>query len=285
MIILLGLFICNSALAQNCKRAPAFLKELGFDPNRSALTTTIQRQKGVVLVEYDRQGNINRQYQHPTWKTMGHAGKVTLGPMGDAYVLPTPMVNAYDNPAQEMNTIYKIDNESGKLEKWVRLPVQADPHAGNPYGLMGATIDCRTLQLYVSTISGSTYEKEEGQIFRIDLRTKKVESILSSTDAMGLCLVESRGQRFLYYGKARASEIWALDVNDPSSKPVRVVNLDGIGPRGDDRARKLDISSQGRLTVTGVPFYYNLTAPVMKRESRYVFQLSNGQDWVLQGIQ
>lgn len=182
LIILLGLFICNLALVQNCKRAPAFLKELGFDPNRSALTTTIQRQKGVVLVEYDRQGNISRQYQHPSWKTMGHAVKVTLGSMGDAYVLPTPMVKAYNNPAEEMNTIYRKDNQTGRLEKWLSLPVEHHPHPGNPYGLMGAVIDCNSQNLYVSTISALIDRQIDCNLAKRKIKEMEGSCILAELD-------------------------------------------------------------------------------------------------------
>lgn len=48
--------------------------------------------------------------------------------------------------------------------------------------------------------------------------------------------------------------------------------LDGIGPRGDDKARRIRFDKYGRMNITGIPFNYNLTANSNPLESKYQFQ-------------
>lgn len=62
--------------------------------------------------------------------------------------------------------------------------------------------------------------------------------------------------------------------------------LDGIGPRGDDKARRIRFDKYGRMNITGIPFNYNLTANSNPLESKYQFQWNEDEKlWKLVSVE
>jgi hypothetical protein len=60
------------------------------------------------------------------------------------------------------------------------------------------------------------------------------------------------------------------------------INLDGIGPRGNDKARRLRYDQAGNLLVYGMEFDYSLAANSTRVETMYKFTYHAGEKkWVL----
>ena len=59
------------------------------------------------------------------------------------------------------------------------------------------------------------------------------------------------------------------------------LSLNGYGPRGDDKARKIKFSN-GTMLVNGISFNYNLQASSEKPETLYSFRWNiNNKKWEL----
>ena len=58
---------------------------------------------GVVLVQYKDIQNpslgLSKRHVDPSWRTAGYVSTVTLDNKGNAYILPSAMVNTIHNPA------------------------------------------------------------------------------------------------------------------------------------------------------------------------------------------
>lgn len=282
-------FIIGSAIillpfygtSQNtCARQPEFVQQLNYDLSRSGFSTSDRMNMGIIFAEFKdprNPGEYTRVYQHPSWKSAGFLGSIIFDEAGNIYIAPLPVVNSLHNPAQEKNTIFKIDHASGVMERFFALPIESKYDPRNPFGIVGMTYDCDSKSLYVSTLEGSDGNNENGKIFRVNVATGKSELIIDHTDALGLATFVLQGQKKLFYGSARSSKIFSISLdndNAADSIAVPVINLGGLGPRGDDKARKLKFSSDGKLHINAVEFDYNLIAPTVKQETVYTYVFS-----------
>lgn len=291
IFFLVCLFIQKS-IGQECKGAPQFIAALGFDPNKSAISTTELKVMGAVLIELQDVRNTssrrNKTFQDPSWKSAGYLGSVTTDRMGNIFVVPKPNVNMLYNLPKDQNTIYRIESKSGKMKSFVKLPMKVMPHERNPYGLTGSFLDCQNNDLIVSTVAGSDQMHEIGLVYAVNSSTGEYFEILKNLDVLGLGIVNIRGERKLFLGLARKSEVWSvlLDAaNKAIGKPKLEISLSGLGPRGDDRIRKIRFQQNGSMDLTGTTFYYNLTAPVNAAETVYNFSFSESiNSWKLTGL-
>ena len=56
-------------------------------------------------------------------------------------------------------------------------------------------------------------------------------------------------------------------------KPRLEVSIEGLGPHGDDRARKIRFNEQGEMTLSAIEFFYNLSNPPNQfADMTYVFK-------------
>ncbi len=288
-ILAFFLILGNYAQAQNeikpCQKEPAFIRTLGFDPLWTALSTSEKQKIGIVLVEFEQLPNqlapsINTPkktvYQHESWKQAGYFSSITFDFFGNAYTLPTPLISMLYNPIKKLNTIYKIDGYTGILQEWLSLPFAAFPHANNPYGLLGITYDCTSDLLIASTVAGSSRQRELGVIYLIQATTKKITDTLKNKDVIGMTVAfDEKNKKRLYFGKARTGAIYSIPIQ-ANGKFIRnqlrfELSLDGYGPRGDDKARKMKMLN-GSLLVSGVAFNFNLQASSEKPETNYSFR-------------
>jgi hypothetical protein len=172
------------------------------------------------------------------------------------------------------------------MNEWINLPFAAKPSSQNPYGLLGINYDCQDHFLVASTVAGSDRYNERGVIYLINPINKKATDSIKNFDAMGLgfALDELRKKR-LYYGSARTGNIFSVIVNSKGKiekKTIRKeLSLEGYGPRGDDKARKIKFSGN-QLLVSGTAFNYNLQAASEKPETLYTFiWLAKEKKWGL----
>ncbi len=262
--------------ANYCRAMPPFAVNQGFS-QQSYFSTSERRVAGLVLIDGSelRRGAT---YQHPSWTSAGSLGPIQLDGSGNAYVAPVPTINVLANAADAQNTLYRVDGETGVMAAYVTVPPAQSADATNPYGLLGLSYDCDVKSVYATTVAGSTRLAEVGQIVRIDASgaAGRVADTLGNIDAIAVASWNGAGGKRLLYGKARTSEIWSIAVDgrgDFTGEPKLEFSLAGLGPRGDDKARRIVVDSATQLTVYGIEFSYNLIAPSEKQQTAYAFVL------------
>lgn len=284
-LIALGLLGCHDEEVEfqsnDCKKQPAFIPSVGFNPSRTAYSTSEKKIKGLILMEINAPGDTSqggrKVYQHPSWQMGGWLGPLQVDPDGNAYVASIPVVNVLDNPPHKQNHIYRVDGQTGVMEAFMTLPIPEAIPPENPYGVLGFAYRCEGDILYVSSVMGSTRQQERGCIYAVDTKSKKVIDVLKNIDALGLGISYISGKRVLYFGLARQPEIWQIVLDQSGSfvgKPTMALSLEGLGPRGDDKARRIRFDKNNNMIVSAVEFNFNLTAPTEKQESIFQFLYS-----------
>jgi hypothetical protein len=194
----------------------------------------------------------------------------------------------WDNRAHQQNRVLRVDSGTGNLRVLAELPTPEGADATqNPYGTLGLAYDCETQLLYVTTIAGSTRTRERGRIYALDPNSGQVRFQLDNIDAMGLHLVkmggDKPGDKRLYFGRIREPEIWSIAVAGNGAlqgEPRFEFSLEGLGPRGDDKARRINFTPDGEMLVWGIEFSVNLVAPTEKQQSLYRFRFDqNARKW------
>lgn len=280
--------ICAQAQIKDCRVLPRHLSKSGFDASKSALSTSENKKMGLCYVEFNENGE-NKIYQHPTWRNAGYLSAMIINEKGEIFLAPTPVINTLYNKIDAQNTIYKIDATSGELKKWLDLPKGATPNSENPYGLIGLAYDCESRVLYASSVMGSNKEKEHGVVYAINTDNATIIGKIEELDAMGLGVIQKNNQKRLMIGSARSGVLQSIELGKDGTfigaKTIEF-SLENMGPRGDDIARKIRMTPDGILTISGIEFYFNLTAPTEKQESKYSFRYMNNQNkWQLMQIQ
>lgn len=290
LILILGKNVQAQREIKPCQQEPAFIRTLGYDPLWTALSTSEKKTVGIVLVQFEQQAGQTAPtpqtpqrsvYQHPSWQSAGYMSSITFDKDGNAYSIPTPLISMLYNPKEKLNTIYRIDAYTGVMKEWLSLPYAAKPSSGNPYGLLGITYDCTAGLLLAATVSGSDRYSEKGLIYSIHTATRKIADTLKAKDAMALTVAyDEKDQKRLYFGRTRTGEIYSLPLTAEGKfirKQMRKeLSLEGYGPRGDDKARKIKFAG-GTMMVSGVAFNYNLQASSEKPETNYSFRWNNLQ--------
>lgn len=268
-----------------CQKEPAFIQHYGLDPLWSALSTSEKHRMGLVLVEIIKTGteakpSMNsfkgRIFQDSSWKKAGWLSGISLDATGNVYTIPAPLVSVLDNPPQNQNSIFRVDAQTGIMQKWLQLPLKKYEPGNSPFGLMGISFDCSSGTLFASSIAGSKRFKENGIVYAIEAATKKLKDSMVGIDAIGMTLYfDPSGNKRLLFGKARTGEIWSVIINNKAgfvkSSLQKELSLAGLGPRGDDKARKIRFSN-GILSINGIAFNYNLQASSEKPETIYDFK-------------
>ncbi len=282
-----GITSCGEKMAEDeitqigiahCQRQPQFLAGTGFNTKRSALSTSESRIKGLVLVQLpEKQGDTagRKTWQHPSWKNFGWMGPITTDEQGNSYTAPVPVINILDNPPGKQNTVYKIDSKTAEMVPLANLPGADSAAKENVFGLLGLYYDCHAKKLYASSVAGSDRLHEKGIIYLLNPDDGKVLDKLPGIDAMGLCTGGITGTKRLYFGSSRTSAVYSVQISQSgefNGSPQQEFSLDMLGPRGDDKARRMRFDKNGDLLVHGVEFNYNLTAPTEKQETIYRFR-------------
>ena len=233
----------------NCAATPKFLAKLNLGNN--ALFEISDTHRLVLLLPSPDSDAVSK-YQNQSWSQAGLVGAFATDRQGNVYVAPTPRLGPGVKAAQPQNTLYKVDTNTGELGAFVTLPDAAAPSPGNPFGIMGLAYDCDTNSLYVSSLAGSTADREAGHIYRVDLNLGAVAGRLDNVDALGLAVGSAADGKVLYFGSARAPQL-------------RAVNLDAGGNfqgaaraagalTGAERALRLTITSPGAMTAQTIAF-------------------------------
>jgi hypothetical protein len=278
----------RNGAATYCRRIPPFVNALGFSSN-ALLSTSDKIRKGLLLIELPKGDTPPKEYQHPSWSKAGWLAPISLDEKGNVYLGPVPVVNTLFNPASEQNTLYRVDSVDQELRPFLTLNTTAKVNEQNAFGILGIALNCNDRSLYVSSVFGSTRQQALGQIVRINPETKAQTVVLANTDAMGLALYRYPTETRLFYGLAREPEIWSVGLTDAGAakSDARLeINLEQLGLRGDDRARRINFQPNGDVLVWGVDFSFNLIAPTEKLETIYRFARNNEKNsWQYAGIE
>ncbi|HKK89166.1 MAG TPA: hypothetical protein VJ917_09970 [Saprospiraceae bacterium] len=263
--------------AQPCAGVPKFLEARGFEPGQAALSTSERRQMGLVLLSVGSKEGENassKSYAHPSWDDQGYLSSITRDRQGHIYVAPKPNVNMLHTPRENLNTIFRVHAQNETMAPFQKLPGEVQISNENPYGILGLHYDCLTDHLLVSTVNGSTQQEEDGKVYAINTNTREVMPLVNHLDILGLAVVPIDGGQFqLLLASARESLVFALpvDIELRVIGPAQpVISLEGLGPRGDDRGRKMEYVNN-QLIIYGTPFYFNLSAPTIPPETQYIF--------------
>jgi hypothetical protein len=288
LVFFLVLSISAQAQNRDCRVMPPYTRNTGFDLSRLAFSTSERKVMGLNLVEISQQANQpNRTYQHPSWKKAGWLGPIVITEKGEVWVAPVPIVNVLHNKIEEQKRLWKVNAQTAEMTMVLDLPSLSPPNQENPFGILGMAYDCDNGMLYVTSVAGSTRKAELGSIFAINSKDLSIVGRIDSVDAMGVGVGTVAGEKRLYFGKTRSGEIMSVALSDTgnfSGSPQTVFSLEGLGPRGDDHARKIRFSPDGKMLIQGVEFYYNLTAPTEKQETNYRFTFVPVKGWVLESV-
>jgi hypothetical protein len=272
-----------------CKANPSFIQSLGFDPRFSFFSTSEIRTMGLVLLQSDQPGNpnarITRSFQDTSWRKGGWLAPILLDESGNIFTAPAPFISILENPVSNNNTIYRVDSKTGRMEEFMRLPSADSMNTDNPFGIIGMIYLCKPGILYVSSVAGSKRYEENGHIYAIDIKKKKIIDQLDHTDAMGMGITYITGQRKLFFGTGRNPEIWSVHLINKgkfSGSPQKEFTLENLGARGDDKVRRIRTDQYGNLIVHGIEFNFNLIAPREKQETVYNFYYDEeNKKWLL----
>jgi hypothetical protein len=261
-----------------CKTLPSFVRGLGFDPRKSAFSTSEKQVMGLVLKEFNDTGN--RIYQHPGWKQAGWLSVLQLDKFGNIFTAPAPFISVLDNPVAKQNTLYRVGANDQLMTAFIDLPLPTDSSGRNPFGIMGIAYNCRNNLLYVSSIAGSDLQAEKGCLYVIDAATKEIIDRYEGKDFFGLEICIVGDKPMLLAGSTRTSQVFQFKLNSKgklSSGPEQLIDLTGAGPRGDDKARKIVLNNDGVLVISGLQFSYNLIASTERPETTYYYKYDPDQ--------
>jgi hypothetical protein len=274
--------------ANECKALPPFIKKIGFNPATSAFSTSEKRIKGLALVQYNTPGDTTngggKIYQHESWKQAGYLGPTLLGPQGHCFAGPVPVINLLDNEPAKQNIVYMVDANTGVMNKFIELPLPDSIYNTNPYGILGFTYLCEADVLYISTVAGSNRQTQNGVVYAVSAITGQIIDKLENTDVMGMGISYLPGKRTLYCGSARSSDVYVVSIDKDgrfTGKLNFAFSVAGIGPRGDDKIRRIRFDKTGNMLLHAIEFNFNLTAPTEKQESIYTFQYDEAtKNWI-----
>jgi len=271
-----------------CRSSAPFVKELGFDPTRSDLSTTEPGRLGVVLVEHPRKvadSASKRIYQDVSWIRDGRMGQTTVDIDGNIYTAPFPGTDEKNVSLEKMNRVFKIDAETGKMEVLTELPHTNSSASVLPFAVLGLYFDCHGKKLYVSSIAGSTMENQNGTIYVIDPKTGNIEDQLKGYDAGAVFVGGITGEKRLYFGGLRTSDIYSIGLTDDGKfqgKARSEGTLAHRGNSGKDRARGIRFNENGSLLISASAFDFTAAASKPQKETSYQFSYSKvKKKWTL----
>lgn len=260
-------------LTNSCRKVPEFVSSL-----KMRIPSLDSRQLGVMGLVIRDQSQKNKVWQHESWHQSAYIGSFDRDQKGNIYVFPTPYVSLNKNPPKDQNQIYIIDAKTAEMRLFMKLPAESLPDSRNPFGVMGLYYDCDSNSLYVSTLAGSQPFYEKGAIYQIDLKTKTILSKLSNVDAIGLGTFNSSGGKRLYFGSARNSGLYYVNLNQKgnfSGEKHYESSLAQI--RGGDSTVIKKISffkrkKQYLMVLKEMEFGFRLLAENNLRKKKYIFE-------------
>lgn len=276
----------------SCAKPAPFVLKQGLSPQKIGWNTADRYVMGIYCFEVPmhQDSPIVKRYQHPSWQSAGFLGPMVIDESGNVYVAPAPKINNLYNDPVKQNIIYKIDAQTGEMKPLIDLPRGGAISDQNPYGIMGLAYDCEAGILYVTSVSGSDRDHVRGRIFSLRniQNSPAIVDTLENVDAFGITVARINGGQRIIWGDTRSSDVYSCKTDKSGhfiGETKLEFSIDGYGPRGDDRVRKIKISNDGKLTLWGMSFYFNLTASGEKKDTMYTFRFNpDNMMWTLESV-
>jgi len=263
-----------------CRKIPEFVADLSMQ--QPAIDSKQQGHSGGLLIRDI--GQSGRVWQHPSWTQSGYIGGFDRDHLGNIYVLPLPYVSLSKNPPAKQNRIYKIDGKTAQMSLFMELPYQTTPSEKNPFGTMALFFDCDTRSLYVSSVAGSSATKQQGVIYQIDVKQKKIVSKYPNIDAVGLGVFNTLKGKKLYFGLARKPHIYSVYLDEQgrfASKKYYEFSLSQIQGGDSTVVKKIQFKKAAQkfiMLVKEMEFGFRLLAETNPYRKKYSFQYQLSQD-------
>jgi len=244
---------------RSCVRLPDFLKRMKIK-QPVVIDLSQKKYKGIALYH----GKKLQKVLHPKmWEKYGHYGTYALDKQGNIFLAPTPFISIKPNTFELQTNIYKLDSKTGKIEIFMHFD-NVHPSAYNPYGISSLVYDCADNTLWVSAIDETSYEKQRGVIYHIDIKTKKVLQKLEGLDALTLALIVGKKGKYLLVGASRESTLYAYKIvnHKALSVPQKLFTL----PNANEYIRKIKIRSKNKLELQTIPFMYSLVTQTAEKD-------------------
>jgi len=248
--------------ARTCARIPTFLYKLGI--KRPVIDLSQMQYKGIAFYYGYR---FNKVLHKIEWERYDALGTYTIDNLGNIYLTPNPFISIKPTTFNLQKAIYKIDSNSGKLERWF-VADDIKPNPTNPYGFISIVYDCSSQKLIASSIDGSNYKAQKGRIYLVDPKTKDVEKLVDGFDALTLNILQTKNSKYLLAGSARDNGVYAFAFKDGklSSNPTKLFEL----PNPALRVRKIKVIGKNRLKLEAIKFNYSLVAETAKKQ-RFIY--------------
>ena len=249
-------------IQRSCAKLPDFLKRMKIS-EPVIIDLSQKRFKGIALYH----GKNFQEILHPKmWEKYEHFSTYALDRYGNIFLAPSPFISITSKTFDLQTNIYKLDSKTGQIEIFMYLK-DVHPSAYNPHGINTVVYDCDDESLWVSAIDETTYEKQRGVIYHIDIKTKTVLQKLEGLDALTLALVSGEKGKYLLVGAGRESALYAYEIikNRAVPEPKKLFSL----PDTNQYMRKIKIKSKNRLELQTIPFMYSLIAETSKKDRKH----------------
>ena len=260
----------------SCIKSPVFPLKYGLKPPYAIDLRQNNESMGLKIMEV----KTGKSIQLPGWRKFGYLGLYTLDNLGNIFTSPLPYVSIDINPPKEQNKILKVDSKTGTMKEFMNLPSVNPPSPKNPFGVIGLVFDCETQSLYVSSVAGSTFNKETGKIFQINPTKREILNTFDNHDIMGLAIFRGINGKRLYMGLARKPEIWSVGLNKSGgfNNDFRFeFSLKDVPGGGNLKAHRLRIKNN-RMTLKAREFSYTLIAASSPLRTIYTFDYNRDND-------
>ncbi len=247
---------------RSCARLPKFLKRMHIT-QPVMIDLSQKRFKGIALYH----GQKLQKVLHPKmWEKYEHFSTYALDKEGNIFLAPSPFISIRANTFALQTNIYKLDSKTGKIERFMHLK-DVHPSAQNPYGINALVYDCDDETLWVSAIDETSYDKQRGTIYHIDIKTKKILQKLEGLDALSLALVRSEKEKHLLVGGSRKSVLYAYQIvkNRAKNRAKTLLTL----PNANEFIRKIKVKAKNTLELQTIPFMYSLITQTAKKDRKY----------------
>ena len=267
----------NKAIVE-CIRNPAFPRKSGLQPPYAIDLKQDMYQKGMKIIE----AKTGRVLKLPSWESFGYLGLYTLDNNGNIYTSPLPYISINHNPPEEQNRVLRVDDATGEMIEFLRLPSVNPPTSRNPYGVIGLSFDCKTNSLYATSVAGSSFEKETGKVFQIDPFSREISNTYDDFDALGIALFVGIDGKRAYLGSARKPEVYSVGIDDDGGfeKDLRFEFSLVDVPNGSYTKAHRILINDDVMTLKTREFSYTLIAASEQMKTVYKFKYNrNNGNW------
>jgi len=243
---------------RGCSKLPPFLLKAGI--RYPVIDLSQMNYKGIAFLYGSK---LSKVAHAKSWERFDALGTYTIDNRGNLYLTPNPFISITPATFNLQKAIYKLDGESGKLERWMVFDDVA-PTANNPYGLISILYDCKDGTLWASAIDKSGFKGSRGRIYHIDPKSQEVLETINNFDALTLAWLYTKKSRYLLLGSALDNGVYVLAFKDGkvSHTPHKLFEL----PNPKLHVRKIKVTGKNSLYLEAIKFSYSLIAETNKKQ-------------------